>query len=113
MLGPFALRYVHLFVEEQAGGAFILSRNGRTADLVGLSETMLADALTRHKHKSGYRFFWFSYAKTTSEATELAQYWYHRYRPTDNVGPPTQVSGHEWHCTDEGCTACALTQARG
>ena len=110
MLGPFALRYVHLFVEEQAGGAFILSRNGRTADFVGMSETMLADSLNGHKSKSGYRFFWFSYAKTPHEAQEMAQYWFHRYRPTDNLKPPDQVSGFEWHCTEEGCTACALPQ---
>ncbi len=106
--GPYRLRYLHLFVDAGAAGAFILSRNGRSADWVGLSAHDLAETLGNHRSRSDYQYFWFSYTRTAAAATDLAQYWYHRYRPTDNTGPPGGHVRTPWRCTVAGCTACAL-----
>ena len=113
MLGPFSLRYIHLFVPKLSSGAFILSKNGKTADFVGISEHDVAKVLVSYRVKSDYRYFWFSYAETPQEAIELARAWRHRYLPSD-----TNLSSHtssevDWQCRVVGCTACALAMMRG
>lgn len=110
MLGPFSLRYVHLFVGEGSTGAFILSRNGRTADRVGHSANDLANAIRAYRSRSGYRYFWFSYADSQNEAANLSNYWCHRYRPSDNSPPEEGAGPSTWECTEAGCTACALAK---
>lgn len=112
MLGPFNLRYIHLFVDEGAAGAFILSRNGRSADLVGLGTDDLALALGAYHPGSDYRYFWFSYADSPEEASALATYWHHRYLLTDNAIPPAHSGRLEARCTVSGCTACALARQK-
>jgi len=111
MSGPFSLRYLHLFVREKSPGAFILSRNGRSADFVGGSGGDVAAELRRYADRSGYRYFWFALASSADEAARLEHSWHHRYRPTDNAAP-SRSQGADWHCTTEGCAACALTQSR-
>lgn len=112
MLGPFSLRYIHLFVAKLSSGAFILSKNGKSADYVGMSDRDVAKVLFSFKGTSGYRFFWFSYAENSQQATELASTWYHRYLPSDNTLPPNNLSGPDWQCRIAGCTACALANMR-
>jgi hypothetical protein len=112
MSGPFSLRYLHLFVRERTPGAFILSRNGRSADFVGKSVEYLAEALRQHIRRSDYRYFWFVETRTAEEAAHLEYTWHHRYHPTDNSSPPAVGQDSDWHCTTEGCAACALAQAR-
>ncbi|MEW6543681.1 MAG: hypothetical protein AB1411_08720 [Nitrospirota bacterium] len=112
MSGPFNLRYLHLFVRERSAGAFILSRNGRSADFVGASTTDVANALRQYGSQSGYRYFWFAYSNSPEEAVQLELTWYHRYHPADNAVPPARNHGADWHCTAEGCAACALIQSR-
>ncbi len=109
MSGPYRLRLLHLFVNRRSAGAFILSRNGRLADFVGLSADDVASALARFRNGSGYRYFWYAYARSPAEAASLAGYWYHRYRPTDNVVPPEGTVHSGWRCSIAGCSACALT----
>ena len=113
MSGPFSLRYLHLFVSHRAPGAFILSRNGKSADFVGASPDDLASTLGHLARPSGYRFFWFAYASSPEEAFQIEHTWYHRYHPNDNLSPPARQHGLDWHCTTEGCAACALAQTRG
>lgn len=108
MSGPFNLRYLHLFVTKRSGGAFILSRNGKTADLVGASHQDVAGAIMGHRG-AGYRYFWFAYTGSAEEALHLQRTWYHRYRPSDNVPPPPGAGSQAWRCTTAGCAACALT----
>ena len=110
--GPYSLRYVHLFVGRRAPGAFILSRKGRAADLVGSSGEDVGDALGRFRSQSGYRYFWFAYAASPEEASQLETSWYHRFRPSDNAHPPTHASAVNWRCTTPGCTSCALRRDR-
>ncbi len=109
MSGPFNLRYLHLFVTKRCAGAFILSRNGKTADLVGASLDDVGDAIARHRGQSGYRYFWFAYAASPDEALHLYRNWAHRYGPTDNPAPPPASGETGWQCTIRGCAACALT----
>jgi len=112
MSGPFSLRYLHLFVSHKSAGAFILSRNGKSADFVGASPDDVASTLGHLARPSGYRFFWFAYASSAEEAFELEHAWYHRYHPTDNSSPQSRTHGLGWRCTTEGCAACALEQSR-
>ena len=112
MLGPFSLRYIHLFVEQRSAGAFILSRRGRSADFVGLSSDDLVQTLGAYQGGNKYRYFWFSYAASPKEASDLASYWYHRYRPPDNVDPPHVSAWESWRCTITGCSACALERQK-
>jgi hypothetical protein len=112
MSGPFRIRYLHLFVKERSAGAFILSRNGRSADFVGGSGEDVADAIQQFAGRSDYRYFWFAYASTVNEVAQIGHAWFHRYHPTDNSSPPAGPDGSDWHCTTEGCASCALTQAR-
>ncbi len=112
MLGPFNLRYIHLFVDDGAVGAFILSRKGRSADFVGLSPDDLARSLSLHRARFDYRYFWFSYADSPEKASALANDWYHRYHPTDNAVSPVDPPPPAWRCTVAGCTACALARQK-
>lgn len=113
MSGPFLLRYLHLFVKEKSAGAFILSKNGKTADFIGASPDDVAEAVRRRARGSGYRYFWFAYTPSAEDAYELESAWYHRYRPPDNPSPPGQLHGNDWHCTTPGCAACALLSMTG
>jgi hypothetical protein len=112
MSGPFSLRYLHLFVGEKSPGTFILSRNGRLADYVGVSMEDVAGAIRRAAQQSSYRYFWFAMVASAEEAAQLGHTWYHRYQPTDNVVPPAEFDGSAWQCTTDGCAACALAQPR-
>ena len=111
MSGPFTLKYLHLFLREQSAGAFILSRNGTSADFVGSSPDDVAGAIRRTARDSEYRYFWFATTSTSEQAYALEHGWYHRYRPTDNTTSPVPYPDPDWRCTIEGCAACALAGA--
>jgi hypothetical protein len=108
MLGPFLLKYAHLFVNTTSAGVFILSRNGRTADYVGATGEDLVGTLGRFARQSDYRYFWCVEARSEKEAAEIEQAWRHRYRPTDNVTRAASLHGDGWRCLVEGCPTCAL-----
>src|SRR5919201_991575 len=109
MLGPYLLRYVELFVKERSAGAYILSRNGRSADRVGASAHDIGHAVREAGKDQPYRYFWFAYAATAQQAFDLERTWHHRFRPTDNPQPPRTNTGEHWRCTIAGCATCALT----
>ena len=111
MLGPFLLKYHHMFVNSKRAGAFILSRNGRTADYVGATERDLTGTLGRFAQQSDYRYFWVVEARSAGEAAEIEQTWLHRYRPSDNPSRSSVPHWTGWRCTIEGCAACALAVA--
>ena len=112
MSGPFTLKYLHLFLREKSAGAFILSRNGRSADRVGSSPQDIAGAIRLMARDSEYRYFWFATTSTAEQAYEFEHGWYHRYRPSDHTYPPIPYPGLTWRCTNEGCAACALAAPR-
>jgi hypothetical protein len=111
MLGPFLLQYHHMFVNSKSAGAFILSRNGRSADYVGATERDLIGTLGRFARQSDYRYFWVIETRSAREAAEIEQAWLHRYRPSDNPSRPSASRGTGWRCTIEGCPTCALAGA--
>jgi hypothetical protein len=111
MSGPFSLRYLHLFLSQKSAGAFILSRNGRSADLVGASPDDLAQAVRQSAQHTGYRYFWYTYTRSAAEARELEKSLYHRYGPADNA-PVRHLQDQDWRCTLKGCAACALSARR-
>lgn len=111
MLGPFLLKYHHLFINSKSAGAFILSRNGRTADYVGATERDLNGTLGRFARQSEYRYFWVVETRSAREAAETEQAWLHRYRPSDNSPGSATAHGTGWRCTLEGCPTCALAGA--
>ena len=76
MSGPFSLRYLHLFVGEKSPGTFILSRNGRLADYVGVSMEDVAGAIRHAARQSSYRYFWFAVAASAGEAAQLGHTWF-------------------------------------
>ena len=107
--GPFSLQYLHMFISQRSPGAFILSKRGRAADFVGASPDDLAGSIRESIKQTGYRYFWFAYAKNAREAFRLERAWHHRFRPTDNQAPPPRATDDDWRCTTEGCATCALT----
>ena len=109
--GPFSLRYHHLFVKERSPGVYILSRNGRSADLVGGSFDDVADALRRVGRQAGYRYCWFAYVSTREECEILEHEWLHRYSPQDNRDR-ADTPVEKWRCSRLGCAACALASVR-
>ena len=111
MLGPFLLKYHHMFINSNSAGAFILSRNGRSADYVGASANDLIGTLGRFARQSDYRYFWFVESGSGREAAEIEQTWLHRYRPSDNPSPSSAPHGTRWRCTIAGCATCALAGA--
>ena len=111
MLGPFLLKYHHMFVNSTAAGALILSRHGRSADYVGASAEDLIGTLGRFAGQSAYRYFWFVEASSAEDAAQIEQTWLHRYRPSDNPSRSSAPHGTRWRCTIEGCPTCALAGA--
>ena len=111
MLGPFLLKYHHMFINSNSAGAFILSRNGRSAEYVGASANDLIGTLGRFARQSDYRYFCFVESGSDHEAAEIEQTWLHRYRPSDNPSPSSAPHGTRWRCTIEGCATCALAGA--
>ena len=111
MSGPFTLKYLHLFLRDTSAGAFILSRNGRSADYVGSSAHDLADAVRRAAHNGEYKYFWFSYTGSADQALDLERNWYHRYGPGDSASKTGRTAAAGWRCTLEDCAACALAAA--
>ena len=111
MSGPFSLKYLHLFLRDTSAGAFILSRNGRSADYVGSGCQDLADAVRKAAQKGEYKYFWFSYTGSADQALALEHTWHHRYGPADNASKSGRTAAIDWRCTLEGCAACALAAA--
>jgi hypothetical protein len=112
MSGPFLLKQYQLFITRRSAGAFILSRDGRSADYVGSSSDDLGETLRRFASQSAYRYFWFAWTSAAKEAQQLEQAWRHRYRPTDVASGTPGDHGMAWRCTTEGCAACALAGSR-
>ncbi len=89
MYGSFPLSDVDVRVMPGELGAYILSRDGRTAHYVGRSDDDLKKRIKLSaKEGNGYKYFWFEYARTPMEAYRLECKWCDDYRPTDNTIKP-------------------------
>ncbi len=87
----------------RAIGAYILSRDGKTAHYVGRSDSDLATRLRSYVGTSKYVGFWYETVQSSVEAYYLECDWYHKYHPTDNQNHPAVPPGATWKCPVPGC----------
>ena len=57
MEGPFPLNSVNIHVTRTSPGAYVLSRDGKTAHYVGRSDTDLAQRIVSSARQSNYTHF--------------------------------------------------------
>lgn len=103
MLGPFEVGVVDFNIEPYRIGAYILTKNGRTAHYVGRSDDNLRERIKTSSHErrsvnSPYTHFWFAYALSPDTAYRLECEWYHKYGPTDNMVHPACPAGRYIPC---------------
>lgn len=104
MRGRFPINEVDKFVIYISPGAYILSRDGRTAHYVGRSDSDVEDPTKRSAtERYGYRYFWFEYASSPMKAYQLECEWYHKFSPSDNSTHPAVPRGANWRCSVSGC----------
>ena len=108
MSGPYLLRYVDLFVRERSAGAFIFSRNGRSADPGNASGHDVAHGVREGAKDQPDPTFWVAYSTSAQTPFDLERSWHHRYRPTDDPPSARLRAGEQWRCTVAGCATCAL-----
>jgi len=102
--GRFPIDDVDRFVTLISAGAYILSRDGRTAHYVGRSDSDVGDRIKRSAAEGyGYRYFWFEYASSPMRAYQLECEWYHKFSPSDNSTHPAVPRGANWRCPVSGC----------
>lgn len=98
MNGPFKLEDVDYMVS-LTKGAYILSRDGKTAHYVGRSDSNLRTRIkTSANEGRGYHFFWFETTTSPMKAHQLECEWYHKYSPPDNSIHPAVPGGTYWTC---------------
>lgn len=104
MNGPFQLSDVDAYVQRVLPGAYILSRDQRTAHYVGRSDTDLASRLKSHiSSGKDYAWFWFEPTTSSIRAYYFECEWYHKYLPPDNSNHPSAPPGTSWKCPIPGC----------
>src|SRR5258706_539468 len=80
-------------------GAYVLSRDGRTAAYAGRSDFALGSRLQQSiREGRGYQYFWIDYARSPMEAFQLECDYYHRFTPPDNVVHPAVPPNTTWRC---------------
>lgn len=104
MKGPYSLSQVDSYVKRGSPGAYILTRDGKGAHYVGLSNTDLVSRIKNSaREEAGYQYFWFEYAISPMRAYYLECEWYHKYDPPDNTNHPAAPPGTSWRCPVPGC----------
>ena len=106
MRGPFSISQVNSLVDQTKPGAYILSRDGKTAHYVGRSDTNLASRIASSaKEEVGYTHFWFEHTTSPMQAYYLECDWWHKYKPSnlDNINHPAVPPGTYWKCPIPGC----------
>lgn len=105
MYGPFLIKDVYSFVTQISPGAYILSRDGKTAHYVGRSDSDVAHRIKRSAlDGKGYLWFWFEYTSSSIKAYLLECEWFHKYKPTDNTIHPATTRNTLWKCPTKGCS---------
>ncbi len=105
MLGGFPLDKAQIDVRVPAAaiGAYVLSRDGKTAHYVGRSDSDLANRLRTHAAISGYTTFWYELARSPMQAYFLECEWFHKFHPTANQNHPAVPPRVTWKCPVAGC----------
>lgn len=102
MKGPYNIPDYLKYVRKGEIGAFVLTRNEKTAHLVGRSTELFLE-LKNFAENSDYKRFWFEKVDSELNAYYLECQWSHKYRPSDNKQHPDVPSGSTWKCPVEGC----------
>jgi hypothetical protein len=104
LMEPYPIDDVDLYVTRRTPGVYILSRDGRTADYVGRSDTDVTNRI-KQSAKDGYRYtsFWFEYATSPRDAYYKECEYYHKYNSPDNTNHPAVPPGANWRCPILGC----------
>lgn len=95
----FNTQNVNYYIPRISPGAYILSRNGTTANYVGRSDTDLAQRLSQHiNNGETYTHFWFETSNLAKGAFDFECQWYHNYNPSDNKNHPDRGNNTNWQC---------------
>jgi hypothetical protein len=86
-------------------GAYILSRDGRSAHYVGRADVDLGERLRSSAKQGNYTHFWYECASSRTAAYWLECRFYHQYNPSDNLIHPSAPSG-----SSLTCEICSLLQ---
>jgi len=104
LMGPYQISDVDSYVTPRNQGVYILSRDGRTSDYVGRSDTDVGARIKGSASEGyGYTYFWFEYATSKKDAFNKECGYYHDYNPPDNESHPAVPFGTNWKCPIMGC----------
>ncbi len=79
---------VDFYVTSKSPGAYILSRDGRTANYVGRSDTDVGSRIKQSVAQGYYTHYWFEYATSPRIAYIKECEYYNKYKPLDNTNYP-------------------------
>jgi len=100
--GPFGIQ--RATEASDTPGAYILSRDGKTASYVGRSDSTLGSRLQQSiRERFGYSVFWIQYAGSPMEAYHLECDFFHRFSPPDNDIHPAAPRNTNWQCPVASC----------
>ena len=104
LMGPYQISAVDSYVTRSSPGVYVLSRDGRTANYVGRSDTDIGARIKASASEGyGYTYFWFENAESPRDAFNKECEYYHRYNPPDNKNHPAVPFGTNWRCPIIGC----------
>lgn len=104
LMGPYPINDVDSYVTRTSRGVYILSRDGKTVDYVGRSDTDVSSRIKQSASEEyGYTYFWFEYATSPRDAYYKECEYYHKYDPPDNTNHPGIPFGTNWRCPIIGC----------
>lgn len=96
--GPFFVSGLQRMPLLRSPGAYVLSRDGRTAHYVGRADADLAGRLGNSSTQGNYSHFWYEYASSAAAAYTLECRYYHDFKPTDNLIHPAAPGGSFLTC---------------
>lgn len=103
MEGPFTLNLIDVHITRTTPGAYILSRDAKTAHYVGRSDSDLGQRIKSSAKQGNYTNFWFECCTSPMRAFQMECQWWHNYHPSDNTIHPAVPAGTNWRCPINGC----------
>lgn len=91
--GPFYISGFQFLWLPEAPGAYVLSRDGKSAHYVGRADRDLGERLRSSAKEGNYTHFWYECASSATAAYRLECRFYHEYSPSDNLIHPSSPNG--------------------
>lgn len=108
--GPYDLDLVDGYVQPGLTGIYILSRDGKSVDYIGRSDTDLQREILQREYSHlargrVYKYFWFEYAASPTRAYKRECELWHEYGapPPDNDRHPAVPPSTDIGCPVPGC----------